>query len=117
MIICATPNRSLNPPKENARIPISIQHDNKLSTTARVVAHEISAYCHSNAGVCTATNQQLAKPIGVTPSTISRAIQELVSRGHIHVLCDRAFITHRSIVMTDAELNEYFDSLRNTPMQ
>lgn len=76
-----------------------------------MIAAEISAYCETNGGVCRASNKDFAKSYGFTEATASRVINELVKYGHIVVEYDRAFFTHREIMMTDETLNRYFESL------
>lgn len=69
-------------PNYYAIIPADIRYDTELRDKAKLLYGEITALCNKN-GYCFASNKYFAKLYGVTTTTISTLIKELVDRGYI----------------------------------
>lgn len=69
-------------PNYYAIIPADIRYDTELRDKAKLLYGEITALCNKN-GYCFASNKYFAELYGVTTTTISTLIKELVDKGYI----------------------------------
>ena len=69
-------------PNYYAILPANIRYDTELRDKAKLLYGEITALCNKN-GYCFASNKYFAELYGVTTTTISTLIKELVDKGYI----------------------------------
>ena len=69
-------------PSYYAIIPANVRYDENLRDKAKLLYGEITALCNKN-GYCFASNKYFAELYGVTTTTISTLIKELVDKGYI----------------------------------
>lgn len=69
-------------PNYYAIIPADVRYDKRLKDKAKLLYGEISSLCNKN-GVCWASNNYFANLYGVSVTTISTLIKNLVNRGYL----------------------------------
>lgn len=66
-----------------AIIPADVRYDEKLTPNAKLLYGEITALCNEK-GYCWANNQYFSNLYGVSKTTISKWINQLIKRGYVH---------------------------------
>lgn len=66
-----------------AIIPANVRYDKSLKDKAKLLYGEITALCNQK-GYCWASNEYFAELYGVSKTTISSLIKNLIEKGYIH---------------------------------
>lgn len=91
-------------PNYFAVLPANVRYDKELKDKAKLLYAEIVALSNKN-GYCYASNQYFANLYGVTPTTISMLIKELVDKGYI----TREIVYHKNTKEIKARYLKIFE--------
>ena len=73
-----------------AIIPANVRYDNELTPNAKLLYGEITALCNEK-GYCWATNNYFAELYGVSKTSISKWIKQLIDKGYIKSQINEGF--------------------------